>query len=459
MSREYRQLSFWHASVPDTLKPRPALQGTHRADVAIVGAGYPGLWTAWYLKQIDPSLDITVVESQLAGFGASGRNGGWCSAYLSGIEHWLEQPAKKESAVRLQRLMFETVGEIGDFARQQGIDCHFESSGALEVAVIPAQLQRLREELDHLRGFGFDDSDYEWIDGNRVHDFLRVENAAAAIHMKHCAAIHPCRLVRGLALAVERQGVHVHELSPVLRIEDNEVHTAQGTVKAQSVILATEGYGAGMQHSARRLVPVHSMMVATEPLSPEQLECVGSHKRYCFGNLDHLVTYGQLTADQRLAFGCRGGYHFGSAVRSFDPAASRFDIVRDTLKKFFPGLEGVRFSHAWGGAMGVTRSVRPVVSFDIERQQGWAGGYFGNGVGASHLAGKTLADLVMGRDTERTRTPWVNPEDASRRWEPEPLRWLGIHSRALLMQLADRAEYGNRRSAAVYRKILGALYP
>lgn len=457
MPHHYRKLSFWHDSVPDSLEPRPALRGEKKADIAIVGAGYTGLWTAWHLKRLEPSLDIVVLEAEIAGFGASGRNGGWCSAYLSGIGHWLDQPATRESAIRLQRQMFETVHEIGAFAEQHEIDCHFESAGALEIAVIPAQLQRLEKEMEYLRALGFDDGDYRWLDSRQCRENLNVEHAQGAIHLHHCAAIHPARLARGLADAVEEQGVTIHELSPVVNVDAQSVHTAEGRVTAETILMATEGYGGG--GSGGRLIPVHSMMVATEPLSGDQLEYVNSRKRFCFGNLDHLVTYGQLTADNRIAFGCRGGYHFGATVRSFDPSLQAFETVRETLLTFFPGLKGIAFTHAWGGAMGVARTVRPSVNFDRNRGRGWAGGYFGNGVGASHLAGKTLADLALGRDTKRTATPWVNPPDADRRWEPEPFRWLGIQSRAQLMRLADRAEYRDSRSAGAYRKILETLYP
>ena len=197
MPQEYRNLSFWHDTVPGALEPRPALDGDHRADVVIVGAGYTGLWTAWYLKQAAPALDITVLEAEIAGFGASGRNGGWCSGYLSGIEPWLEHPPTREAAIRLQRLMFDTVGEVGAFCREEAVDCHFEHSGALEIAVIPAQLERLREELAFLRRFGFDDGDYRWLERAEMAGALRVADAEAAIHMSHCAAVHPSRLARG----------------------------------------------------------------------------------------------------------------------------------------------------------------------------------------------------------------------------------------------------------------------
>ena len=146
-TQDYRQQSFWLDSVPDSLKPRPSLENDVEADIAIVGAGYTGLWTAWYLKQIDPNLNIAILEAEIAGFGASGRNGGWCASFLSGIEHWFDDPDKRDDAIRLQRQMFDAVREVGRVTESEAIDCHFEQSGALEVAVLPAQLIRLREEL------------------------------------------------------------------------------------------------------------------------------------------------------------------------------------------------------------------------------------------------------------------------------------------------------------------------
>jgi glycine/D-amino acid oxidase-like deaminating enzyme len=201
------------------------------------------------------------------------------------------------------------------------------------------------------------------------------------------------------------------------------------------------------------------MMVVTEPLSGRQIEEIRFNRHFCFGNLDRMVTYGQLTADQRIAFGCRGSYHFGSGIRQFDPADTEFNLVRESLLRFFPSLEGIGFTHAWGGCMGVSRSLRPSVNYDPDTKIGWAGGYFGNGVGATHLAGRTLADLVAGRDTERVKTPWVNPEGMNKKWEPEPLRWLGIKTRAGLMQMADNAEYRGSSYAPLISKTLEALFP
>jgi glycine/D-amino acid oxidase-like deaminating enzyme len=459
MENHYRKLSFWHDSVPGTLQPRAALRGDVTTNIAIVGAGYTGLWTAYYLKRANPELDITLLEAEIAGFGASGRNGGWCSAYFSGIEHWLDDPSHRESAIRLQKLMFKTVEDVGRVAEQESIDCHFDLSGALEVAVIPAQLKRLRDELEHVRSLGFTEDDYRWLHMDELRETLRIDHALGAIHMKHCAAIHPSRLARGLAETLADMGVHIFEKSPVNAITGPVLTTPGGTLHADRIIVATEGYSASVAGRSRTLIPVHSMMVVTEPLTGRQLDEIGYHQRFCFGNLDRLVTYGQLTQDKRIAFGCRGTYHYGSGVRAFDPGNPEFEQVFATLLRFFPGLQGIRFTHGWGGAMGVSRTLRPSVNFDPERGFGWAGGYFGNGVGAAHLAGQTLADLVLGQETERTSTPWVNPPDQDRKWEPEPLRWLGIKSRAKLMQLSDRAEYKNSPMAPVYRGVLESLFP
>jgi len=458
MVEKFHKLSFWLDSVPGSLTPRPALQEDIEADVAIIGAGYTGLWTAYYLRQINPSLRIVILEAEIAGFGASGRNGGWCASFLSGIDRWLDDPQHRDGAIRLQRLMFDTVREVGLVADRESIDCHFEQSGALEIAVLPAQLKRLHDELEYLQSFGFGEEDYRFLSVDETHRTLNVDQAMGAIHMSHCAAIHPARLARGLADTIEGLGVTLYEQSPVMEINGNQLITPQGTVSTGITILATEGYSESLPGQERRLIPVHSMMVVTEPLSQEQIDAICMHKRFTFGNFDHEVTYGQLTADGRIAFGCRGTYHYGSEIQGqFNSADPEFELVRQTLIRFFPALEGIDFTHAWGGAMGVSRSLQPSVHYDPASQLAWAGGYFGNGVGATHLAGRTLADLVTGRDTERVHTPWVNPPQANRKWEPEPIRWLGIKSARVLMHMADRAEYRNSRFTPLISKALDLL--
>jgi glycine/D-amino acid oxidase-like deaminating enzyme len=461
---KYRKLSYWHDSLPEPLVPRPSLKNDIEVDIAIAGAGYTGLWTAYYLKKLKPELSIAIIESEIAGFGASGRNGGWCSSYLSGLEKALVQPDLADAAKRLQRLLFDTVKEVGRVSEQESVDCHFDQSGQVGAAILPAQLLRVREHVDFMHGLGFGEQDFRWLTAQQLSEQINIDGALGGMFMSHCAAIHPARLARGLANVVEGQGVKIFEKTPVFQLDQQGFKTAGGRVKAGATVLATEGYTGSIKGLGRKLIPVHSMMIATEPLSEQQLEQTGLQQRYAFNNLDHMTTYGQLTADRRIAFGCRGSYLYGSGIRPhFDPADSVFDLVWESLLKFFPTLRDSRYTHAWGGALGVSRTLSPAVCFNREKQFGWAGGYFGDGVGASNLAGRTMADLILERDTDRVHTPWVNPEREreldKKLWEVEPVRWLGINSRARLMQLADQAERSNSVAAPLINKTLDAFFP
>ena len=344
-----RQLSYWHDSLPEPVQARPMLDSDIDADIVIVGAGYTGLWTAYYLKQIDPSLDIAVLEAEIAGFGASGRNGGWCTPHVSSIDQWLNDPLQKAGALRLKRLMIDTVSEIGRLTQRESIDCHYERSGALEIAVLPTQLSQLQVELKYQRELGFGEDVYSWLDAKETGELLKVDKALATIRAHHCAVVHPARLARGLADCVEGLGVRIYEHSPVQDIKDLVLTTAQAKVKAETVLLTTEGYTGGLAGNGRRLIPIHSMMVATEPLSQQQIDDIGFRQRYTFTNSDRVTTYGQLTADRRIAFGCRGTYLFASGIQhKFEMADPEFKLVQDTLLRFFPGLQGIRFTHAWG---------------------------------------------------------------------------------------------------------------
>jgi glycine/D-amino acid oxidase-like deaminating enzyme len=460
----YRQLSYWHDSVPGSLLPRPALENDIEVDIVIAGAGYTGLWTAYYLKQHKPSLSIAIIESEIAGFGASGRNGGWFASYMSGIEKALVKPDLADGAMRLQKQMFDTVKEVGRVTERESIDCHFDQSGHVEAAVLPAHLKRVREQVDLMHGLGFNEDDYRWLTAQQLREHVNIDGALGGMYMSHCAAVHPARLVRGLADVVENMGVQIFEKTAVVKLDKTGLTTVGGQVRAGATVLATEGYTGSIENLDRKLIPIHSMMIATEPLSTHQLEQIGLRQRYLFNNPDHMTTYGQLTADRRIAFGCRGSYLFGARVRPhFDPADAEFDLVWKTLIKFFPTLSSSRYTHAWGGAMGVSRTLNPAVCFNTESRLGWAGGYFGDGVGSSNLAGRTLADLILERDTDRVHTPWVNPraerELDKKLWEIEPVRWLGIKSRAHLMQLADRAEYSNSSAAPLINKMLDTVFP
>jgi len=437
-----RDLSFWHDSLPveDTLEPRPALPGDRDTDVAIVGGGFTGLWTALALRRLDPTLRITIIESDVVGFGASGRNGGWCSALLPMSLTSMAADHGHDAAIAMQREMMATVDEVGRVAAAEGIDCHFAKGGYLHAATSPAHTARLRAELDEARRFRLDESDLCWLDRAETAARVGVAGALGALYTPHCAAIHPARLARGLATAVEAHGVVIHETTRAKAIEPGRVVTDRGTVKAEVVVRATEGFTRSLRGERRTLVPLYSLMIATEPLPDDAWESIGLRHRETFNDARHLIVYGQRTADGRLAFGGRGApYHFGSAIRpQFDRDRGTHTSLHATLRGLFPVIGDAAITHEWGGPLGVARDWSCSVGLDRRRGLAWAGGYVGDGVSTTNLAGRTLADLIVGRGTDLTRLPWV--DHRSRRWEPEPLRWMGISAGLRLPAGADRAE-------------------
>jgi glycine/D-amino acid oxidase-like deaminating enzyme len=406
----------------------------------VVGAGFTGLWTAYYLLGADPSLRVAVLEAETAGFGASGRNGGWCSALFPKSTAGLARIAGREPALALQQAMRDTVDEVGRVVRQGAIDCHFSKGGTVAVARTPAQLARAGQEVGAAREWGATPADLDLLDAEETRKHVGVAGAVGGTYTPHCAAVQPLRLVRGVAAAVERRGGVIHERTPVTEIGDRRVRTRHGTVRAEVVVRATEGYTPRLPSHRRTVVPLYSLMVATAPLSADVLAQVGLERRETFTDFRHLLVYGQRTADDRIAFGGRGApYHFGSRVRpGYDQEPRLFDRLRRTLVELFPALAGTPVTHTWGGPLGVPRDWCASVGFDRRRGSAWAGGYVGDGVGTTNLAGRTVADLVLGRDTDLVRLPWVGHR--SPRWEPEPLRWLGINAGLRLMAAADVEE-------------------
>jgi glycine/D-amino acid oxidase-like deaminating enzyme len=448
-SSPYRALSFWHASLPadDDLAPRPPLPGDADTDVAIVGAGFTGLWTALYLRRLDPTLRITVLEADVTGFGASGRNGGWCSALLPMSLHAMAAAHGRDAAIAMQRAMFDTVDEVGRAAAAEGIDCHFAKGGYVSLATNPAHTSRLHDELDEARRFDLGEEDLRWLDRAEAATRLAATGVLGGLYTPHCAAIHPARLARGLAAACERHGVTIHEMTRVRAIAPGRVATDHGTLRAEVVIRATEGFTRDLDGERRTLVPLYSLMIATEQLPDDVWEAIGLHQREVFNDARNLIIYGQRTADGRFAFGGRGApYHYGSGIRpAFDRDERVHDSLHRTLRHLFPVIGDAAVTHRWGGPLGVARDWRCSVGFDRERGLGWAGGYVGDGVSTTNLAGRTLADLVTGERSELTGLAWVGHR--SRRWEPEPLRWVGINAGLRLPSGADRAEARSGRPA------------
>lgn len=439
--------SVWSATAP------PA-GGEHRrggpfpgdVDVAIVGAGYTGLWSALALATIDPTIRIAVVEANEVGFGASGRNGGWCSALLPIGLDALAARHGRAAATALQRAMFSTVADVVAFAADADADDQLgvAHGGTLTLARSARQHERLRADHATAARFGIADDDLQLLDASAAAARCNATGVRGGLFSPHCAAIHPLRLVRAIADAAERRGVQIVEHVAVTDVAPRRLTTSGGTIRADTIVLATEAFTVDLPGRRRDLLPIYSMMIATPPLAAAVWDEIGLTGRPTFADARHSVIYGQRTADGRIAFGGRGApYHFGSRIR---PEFDRDDAVRkmltETLSDLFPVLADVPITHHWGGPLGVPRDWHPHVRLDRSTGLATVGGYAGDGVAAAHLAGHTLADLIAGRDTWRTALPLV--DHRSPRWEPEPLRWLGVR---LTAAAARRADSGGRGSS------------
>ena len=416
-------VSFWWQQV-GLPTPTDRLTGDVSCDVAVVGGGLTGLWTAYYLHEADPTLDIRVVEAEFAGFGASGRNGGWLSSELAGSARAYAEVAGEDGVERLRTALRETVDEVIGVAAREDIDADIVRSGVLSVARSQAQAQRLAGELS----------------AGQVADRIRVAGAVSGHFDPDCARVHPAKLVSGVARVVRERGVRLHEGTRALAIEPGAVATEHGTVRAPVVLRCLEGFTAGLAGHRREWLPMNSAILATEPLTEAQWREIGWSGEELLGDEAHAYCYAQRTADGRIALGGRGvPYRFGSRT-DVDGRTQDLTVesLRSTLTSLFPSLAGIGIDHAWCGVLGVPRDWSASVSFDPATGLGHAGGYVGSGLTATHLAGRTLRDLVLGRDTGLTRLPWTNHR--VRRWEPEPLRWAGVHTLYRLYRAADRRE-------------------
>jgi glycine/D-amino acid oxidase-like deaminating enzyme len=458
MTTGYRELSLWFDTLGEEITARPALAGDLDVDVAIVGAGYTGLWTAYYLAKADPSLRIAVLEREIAGFGASGRNGGWCSALFPASIAKVARDSTRERARAQQRAMNATVDEVGRVVAEEGIDCDFAKGGTVVLARTAVQLARAREAVADERAWGFDDTDSRLLDADEARSMVGATDVLGGTYTPHCAVVHPAKLARGLAAVVAGLGVTIYENTPVTAIADGVATTPHGRVRADVVVRATEGYTPELAGFHRDLAPVYSLMIATEPLPPSFWAQAGLARRESFSDMRHLIIYGQRTADDRLAFGGRGApYHFGSKVKpEFDRDDKVFAELRRVITELFPAVADARITHTWGGPLGVARDWYASCGVDRARRLAWAGGYVGDGVGTANLAGRTLADLIRDEYTELTRLPWVRHR--SPKWEPEPLRWIGTNVGLRVMSGADIEEQRTgkeSRLAQAFGRFLG----
>ncbi len=447
VSRQPATHPLWWEALPDPPQTRPRLDRNLGVDVAIVGAGFTGLWAAYYLLQHDPALRIVIVERDHVGFGASGRNGGWCYDGFAAGPARVEAASDYQTACRWGAVLRDTVREVHRVIGREGIECDFTPAGGIEFIRNGGQRARAAAEVTEAHHYGWTPADIRMLSAGEATEIGRARGVLGGLWSTSTAAIHPALLASGLAAVVQRGGAQLFEGTAARQVQPGRVVTDGGEIAAATVVRATEGYTADIPGLKRLLAPLYSLMIATEPIPDADWDEIGLAHRELFGDLRHLVVYGQRTTDGRIAFGGRGApYDFGSRIRrNPEFPRSAFAAVHAALVDLFPQVSDVPVTHQWGGVLGVTRDWFPTAGIDQQRTLAWAGGYVGSGVAASNLAGRTLADLVTGTDSELTGFPWVNRR--VRKWEPEPLRWLEINAALQVMESADRVEGRRDRPA------------
>ena len=436
--------SFWFSQLKE-LPKRDVLENDLAVDVAIVGAGFTGLWTAYYLKKAAPQISIAILEKNHVGFGASGRNGGWCSALFATSLEKLAKKSNPENAKKQYQEMVKTLDEIENVLSTERIDAEWQRGGTITVARDQIQLQRAHSELNHLREWGFDESYLKPLSKKQASEIFAAANVLGGTFSPHCAAINPAKLVLGLAEVIEKMGVKIYEYSPVIDIAPNLITGKNFKIHTRQIVKALEAFTPTFKKYHRDVIPVYSLMIATEKLPQEVIKQIGLSNRTTFADFRNTIIYGQRTIDDRIVFGGRGApYSYGSKINSkLELHHKTHKDLEKTLKELIPQLHDFKISHTWGGPLGISRDWSSHVSFDLQTQIASAGGYVGDGVGTSNLAGRTLTDLLLNRDSAITRLPWVNHK--SRKWEPEPFRYLGVNLGTLLAKSSDRLEKGKSK--------------
>lgn len=412
-------MNLWWSLVDHPTFERDSLD--QNWDVAIVGGGFSGLWTAHHLLKSEPDLKIAIFEMGQIGSGASGRNGGWVSGLYPKSDEAL---AKNFSAAQISDLHSQleiAIDEIGDFAEREGIECGFKKGGTLTIATNGGQLHRLRKDL------GFQGR-------QETISQVAMNSAMGSTYSPHCAAVNPAALIAGLANSLAKRGVAIFENHLAMVTDKKELYINGKRISANFVVLAVEAYLA----QPRQQIPIYSLIVATEPLHENLLSQIGLKNRQTFSEATHLVTYAQLTGDNRIVVGGRGApYSWGSRRRDrLESRGKDHERLRQMTIKWFPVLREINFTHAWGGAVGITRDWSPYVR--IENNFGQMGGYVGDGMTLSYLAAAAMSDGALRKVSPRTKLPFV--QWTSKKWEAEPWRWLSVNAAIRATFLADREE-------------------
>lgn len=443
---EYGSKIYWLETSKND--PRPAVTESITADVAIVGGGYTGLWTAYHLLEADPTLRVVVLEGQEVGFGASGRNGGFAMTLLDMSLSLLRQNHGDERARAAHLAVAQSVREIGATIEQHGIDCEWVHGGLSVVATSRAQMERVEADLETASALNL--PGFRRLSRDEIQAEIHSPTYLGALHEDHCGVLHPARLAHGLARTVESMGAQIHESTPVTGFDTSgptvRLTTPGGEVRAEQVVLATAAWGSQLPWFNNKIVPLFTYIALTEPLTDAQWDTVGWERRQGVEDKRNFVHYYRRTADGRILWGGSDGvfYRGGGLRPEHDRSPKALARLTETFRQTFPQLNEVRFSHHWGGPVGITPTFLPIfgtLAEDPRMHYGLA--YNGHGVAPTHTGGKILRDKVLGRgETEYTNLCFVDTREV--KMPPSPLPWIGgdLTRRALLRQDAkfDRGE-------------------
>jgi len=457
---DYSKYSFWLETSGDDLTPRPALQHSVDVDVVVLGAGYTGLWTAYYLLKANPDLKVAVVEKEIVGFGASGRNGGWCSSKFPVTPGMLERRYGQAAARVLMLAMNDSVDEVERVCAGESIDAQFHKGGILTLARGEHHLPMLRSAFDAYCRLGLSQQ-YRLCGAPEAQERVRVTNVCGALYASENASIHPGRLVRGLAQAFEKRGGVIYERTEVTNFEGGSsprLLTPAGEVHARhAIVLAGESYLTRLAKLHRAVLPVYSLITLTEPLTPAQWEQIGWQNRESLASCNYTVDYLTRTADGRILFGSRGApYRLGSKISDEqDRHAETHARIQQLVLEWFPMLKGVKFTHAWGGPVGMPRDWMPMTEFNPATKIATARGYTGQGVSTTNLTGRILAELILGKRTTFSQLPIA--QRYSPAWEREPLRWLAVrYMQNAFFRIDDAGKRGKPKPVdAAFAEFLG----
>ncbi len=357
----------------------------------------------------------------------------------------------------MQRAMAGTVDEVIRVAAAEGIDADIRRVDNITVATNTSQLDRAREEYKFYLDWEMPAERIAMLSAEEAARRIRIANIKGAFVIKDMARVQPAKLVRGLAAVVEGLGVSIYEGTSVTSFEKGSVTTDHGTVRAPVIIRATEGFTAGLPGHERTWLPLNSAQIVTEPLPEALWKEIGWEGHELLGDAAHAYCYAQRTREGRITMGGRGvPYRFGSKTDvNGQTQQATIDALHAILTRLLPQTKSLKIDHAWCGVLGVPRDWCTAAGFDRQTGIGWAGGYVGLGVSSSNLAGRTLCDLVLGRETELTALPWVNR--TVRKWEPEPFRWLGVHSMYQLYRMADEREFAGLEKTSRLASIADAI--